>query len=217
MSWKTNCEIVACSQSVSVTLEVSRGGETRWFATRESGEFPRCGDPEGCGCGVEQGGYAALSGGYAVLKFGLLDKSHQMVPVGEVRIAQLSVGAVGVLLGVEDGVGTLVRTCGQDVSGYAYAICRALCAGRFASGAECGCDVYRRDWYGKCEACRRLQMNGVDARWLARSFYNGSANLGNEFAWFNGVTDAAGMVEGQYGRCAPWLSCRTARWRHVEA
>jgi hypothetical protein len=198
--------------AVSVTLEVSRGGETRWFVTRESGEFPRCGDPEGCGCAGKRGGEWRRRPlmAYAVLKFGLASEEWRRRPFGEVLIAPLRRDTLGVLLSVGESMrkGRERDEC-MDTSWWSKQLSVSLQSGRLGSGEECSCDMYEKKAHGKCVLCRKLQSGGTDVRWIGRSSYTCSEKLAKDFVWFNGVTDAVGDVELVDGRSLLWLSCAT--------
>jgi hypothetical protein len=196
--------VVLAGSCFSITLEVLRGGKTRWLVTEESGRAPECAERGGpmCGCEMSEGGGAAWRrSGYAIVKMGRLFGSRKKTgSCGPIRIAPLSSRSMKGL----KRVAKVVRGSGAD------SLCLARVADLLAAGGFCGeeqCEC--GGWM--CGACKDVRDSGVDARWCCADEFVGGLRCRTEFPWFRGVTDGIGTVHLGGRVHVPWLLCSTSR------
>jgi hypothetical protein len=179
---------------VSVACKVHFNGTEEWWLTRESGEFPRCGDPEGCGCDATGCGAEELRVAYMVVMAsrGPGDRRYR------VGFAALSAAAVGTVLRGVCATEPASFVSHATPSGVERLV-TGLRDGFWSSGALCGCG---RVETGLCDGCkveeRRL------CTFLVSERYRGVYPRGRGH-WFVGVSSALEGAEAD-GECA-WLRC----------
>jgi hypothetical protein len=186
---------------VSVTLEVSKEGKTRWFLTKESGLGPAWCGTEGClGC---QEGRIARGVAYAVLKTSPLSHgSGAKCSVGQSFLKPLCACSVKMLLqAASDVEGTAVNM--GDITACVLGVKGALGFSKRPrrSGLRCG-----RLATLKCNLCAEY-----GSKWCAAGLYQCGERRIERFPWFTGFTDAVGTVEVDGARGVSWLSCPNRR------
>jgi hypothetical protein len=183
----------------------------RWFLTKESGLGPAWCGIEGCsGCAnppVVSRGIVA----YAVLKtYPLPDVATAWRAGGVKRTVGQSFlkplcgcslnMLVEVALSVQRALGT-----GGDMTECLMVAKTAMCFNSVRVRTE---GTLNKLAFVTCNVCCN---NGY--RWCAAGLYQSGGERMRGYAWFNGVTDAVGMVETRRGPDAVrWLSCPSCRY-----
>jgi hypothetical protein len=191
---------------VSLTLELRRAGELRWFVTKESGMVPfSCAEGSCLVCGYASTCSAKdRRGSFAVLNIPSSEGESYGAPYGRVLFANLSRDSVAVLCRVatttesERGSGKLNEN-----------LHRLVGRGGYGGSPGCACSVVQKG-FSVCKQCLSLQRSGVRTFWSVPDLYKEIVGV-HGISWFFGVSDSVEAADSAAGNSGmSWVLCN--RW-----